>query len=46
VVDRRLRCCLRITDRIRGIVGVEDVVSARQKGFLHEAVRFDTHAWL
>jgi hypothetical protein len=43
VVDRRLhRCSAASRDHLRGIVGAKDVVSPRQKAFLHEAARFDT----
>ena len=43
VVDRRLhRCSAASRDRLHGIVDAEDVVTPRQKGFLHKAARFDT----
>ena len=42
VVDLHPRCCsAALRDRVCGIVGAEDVVSPRQKGFLHKAARFD-----
>ena len=43
VVDRRLhRSSATSRDRLHGIVDAEDVVTPRQKGFLHKAARFDT----